>query len=94
MEPIDVEQYVKCFIRALTGQLLEDTGIPCAFAVMTITPVGESRVRFNIVEGGTKELLPKGKDEVRAFLTKSLRMWEEINYPDKVPAGPEQVGHA
>ena len=94
MEAIEIVKYIQKFINVLTIQLMEDGGIPCAFAVMTVSPVATDMAQFNIVEGAAKEMLPRGSDEVRQFLTQSLRDWEAINYPDKVSIAHGQCGHA
>ena len=94
MEPIEVLKYVQKFINVLTVQLMEEGGIPCAFAVMTVSPITEDAAQFNIIEGAAKEILPRGSDEVRQFLTQSLRDWENINYPDQVSIEHGEYGHA
>jgi len=94
VEPIEVVKYIQKFINVLTVELMQDGGIPCAFAVMTVHPMATYAAQFNIVEGAAKELLPRGADEIRELLTKALRDWENVNYPDKVSISHSQCGHA
>ena len=94
VEPIEVSKYIRKFLNVLTLELMQDGGIPCAFAVMTVSPVAEHAAQFNIVEGAAKELLPQGADEVRQFLAKALRDWENINYPDQISIDHSFCGHA
>ena len=86
IEPHAIEEYRSKFYRTLGAELRANAGaLPCAFALMFIesgdTP---SDIRFNVLVGAVKELLPKGAEEAMAMLQHLLRQWEQMNYPDKV----------
>jgi len=94
LEPDVLRQYMQSFYQTLGAELRANMGsIPCAFGVMLIEPMSLNTVRFNIVTGSVKELLPKGSDEAMAMLEKFLRDWEQMNYPDKIDIG-DTVGTA
>lgn len=86
LDPEVIKKYRYDFYVTLGAELRANAkALPCAFALMVIEP-GDTPadIRFNILVGGVKELLPKGEEEVTAMLQHMLRKWEEANYPDKI----------
>lgn len=90
---MEVETFIRKFCHALEVTLLEDGGLPIAFAVMQRHERGEGAVLHAVVVGHSKWALPKGADEVKEMLRKGMRKWEDINFPEKYPIGTG-VGHA
>ena len=83
IDPSVIERYRQSFYQALGGELREHAMmIPCAFAIMLAEPIGPTAVKFNVIIGSVKELLPKGADEAATMLERNLREWERKNYPD------------
>jgi len=94
IEPHIIENFRRSFYKTLGIELRSHANlIPCAFAVMFLEPIASTEIRFNMVMGSVKELLPKGSDEIMAMLEKALRDWEEINYPETCGIG-ETIGSA
>lgn len=97
---IQVQEHIEKFCRILKAQLLEEGGIPAAFAVMVTMPLGTMAdqegyiVQHNIITGSSRELLPKGADEAEEMLKQGLRHWESIAHPDKVSLIGKTVGSA
>lgn len=86
LDPNVIEEYRQKFYRTLGQELRANAkALPCAFALMVVevadTPAD---VRFNILVGAVKELLPKGQDEAAAMLRRLLLEWERMNYPDSL----------
>lgn len=80
---------VKKFCHALEETLLEDSGIPVAFAVMVQFDKGEVMGKYMIshmvLVGHSTHFLPKGGEKAREFLKDGLRKWERECFPESVP---------